>query len=581
MPRIAAAYVVAAWLIVQVVETIFPAFGFDEAWIRLAVTVLAIGFVPVIIAAWILELTPTGLRRDSADGRRKQLSSRTGRRMDAAIMIVLALAVGYFALDKFVMSAGTGSRANGVRTQQSVEELAVRPSLVVLPFANLSADVAQDYLSDGLAEELINLLARVPGLRVISRTSAFAFGNRQLPVSDLARKLNVDYVLEGSVRKSGERLRITAQLIDASADTHLWSETFDRPAGDILAIQDEIARAVLPNLHVRLLGSLPSVTETDPDAYRLYLQALHLYQQRSADSVERSIEYLKRALEIDAEYAPAWTLLASAYINRVHARQLPLDEGFELAGRAVDEAIRIDPDFALAYSAKAWITMAYESDYEAAAGYFRRARSLSPNNFVILTNNAVLAIRLGRLDVATAMIERSLALDPTNTVTYSNLAEIQLRSGKLADAEKSARLALDMNPASSAARSLLALIMIADNRPDEAVAIAGDIGNDASRTLVLAMANHDLGNSRAAINALERLAADHADTAAYFLAVAQAWRGDIDESFRWLDRAIDERQSFFGVRTEIFLSSLRDDPRWEAILVKAGLSDRQIDHIVL
>jgi TolB-like protein/Flp pilus assembly protein TadD len=579
--RVAAAYVVVSWLVVQVVETIFPAFGFDDASIRLVVIILAIGLIPVVIAAWVLELTPEGLRRDRSLAGQRPISSRTGRWIDAAIMITLALALGYFALDKFVISVRTTAQGSTASIEQTPGDFFSKPSLVVLPFANLSADAAQDYLSDGLAEELINLLARVPQLRVISRTSAFAFRNQELPVSDLARKLNVDYVLEGSVRKSGNRLRITAQLIDASTDSHLWSETFDRTVGDIFAIQDEIARSVLPNLQIRLLGSAPTVTESNPDAYALYLQALHFYQQRSAAGLDLAIAHVQRSIDIDPDYAPSWTLLASAYINQVNRLTRPLEEGFELASQAADEAISVDGDYALAHSVKAWISMAYERNYEASAVQFRKARSISPNNSVVLTNSSVLAIRLGRLDAARDMIERSLALDPTSTVAYTNLAEILLRSGQLADAERFTRQAIDLSPGNGAARSLLALILIVENRPLDAIEIVGSIENPAAREMILAMANHDLGDNESAGESLERLAADHADSAAYYLAIAYAWCGMIDESFAWLNRAIDEGQSFFGVRTEVFLNDLHADPRWEEVLSKAGLSGRQTAHIVI
>ena len=274
-------------------------------------------------------------------------------------------------------------------------------------------------------------------------------------------------------------------------------------------------------------------------------------------------------------------MLASAYINRVHGRRLPLDEGFELASRAIDEALRVDPDFALAWSAKAWISMAYEKDFEASAELFRKALSIAPNNSIILTNNSVLAIRLGRLEAARQLIERSLSLDPTSTVAYNNLAEVLLRLGRLSDAERSARHAIDLSPGNSAARSLLGLIMIVDNRPGEAIEEADSIESDAARHLVLAMANHDLGRENEAKASLGSLEAEHADSAAYFLAVVQAWRGDVDESFAWLNRAIDESQSFFGIKTEIFLDSLHGDPRWEAALTKAGLSDSQTMHIVI
>jgi TolB-like protein/Tfp pilus assembly protein PilF len=576
--RVGAGYVVAAWLVIQVVETIFPAFGFGDGAVRLVVIVLAIGLIPVSIAAWALEITPDGLRRDGSSVAGRPISPRTGRQIDAVIMIALALAVGFFAFDRFLASTPIPPVAT---VTQTADTIAPRPSLAILPFTNMSDDPAQEYLSDGIAEELINLLAGVPELRVISRTSAFAFKHKALTVAELARELNVDYLLEGSVRRSGDRLRITAQLIDARTDSHVWSDTYQRPLDDIFVIQDDIAHSVLPNLQLRLQESLPRMTETIPEAYTLYLQALHFYQQRSAAGVARAIEYVQRSLETDPDYAPSWILLASSYINQAHARNRPFADAFELAGAATDKALEIDPQFALAHSAKAWIAMAFDRDYHLAAEHFRTARRLAPNNTVILTNNSVLAIRLGRLAIARQMIDRSLAADPTSTVAYSNLAEILLRLGRLDDASAAATQALHLSPDNDTARARLALILIAQNRPAEAITESATMTNPAARQVILSMANYDLGRQEAATRALGKLESDHGQSSAYYAAIACAWQGQVDRAFDWLNRAIDEGQAYSGLKSEPFLDPLRDDPRWETILNKAGLADTQIGDIVI
>jgi Tfp pilus assembly protein PilF len=247
----------------------------------------------------------------------------------------------------------------------------------------------------------------------------------------------------------------------------------------------------------------------------------------------------------------------------------------------VQKALQADPGFAPAHSARAWIAMAYERDYHSAADYFRQARSLAPNNSLILTNNAVLAIRLGRLEMGQHLIERSLSVDPANTVSYGNLAEILLRLGRIDEAGAAARQALDLNPANDAARSLLALVAIVDGRPSDAIDMAGAVENEAARDLILAMANHDLGRERATGEAMHLLESEHADSAAYFLAIACAWLGRNDEAFAWLERAIVEGQSYFGLKTEPFLDGLAGDPRWAAILRQAGLADDQLADIII
>jgi adenylate cyclase len=579
--RVVAAYLVTAWLIVQVVETVFPAFGFGDAAVRLVVTVLGIGLIVVAIAAWALELTPEGLRRDSAAESTQDPAPLPGHQFDRVIIIVLALALGYFAVDKFVLSGDPQPVFSEVGVDQYGIGTASVPSLAVLPFTNMSSDPEQEYLSDGISEELINLLANVPGLRVISRSSSFAFKGSNLKANELADEMNVDYILEGSVRKSGERVRITAQLIEADSDVHLWSETYDRTLDDIFAIQDDIAGSVLPALEVQLLGAAPTVAELDTDAYALYLQALHFYQQRSPEGVERAIDHVLRSIEIEPAHAPSWTLLASAYINQAHARDRPFEEGFELASEAADKALDIDPDFALAHSTRAWIAMSYERDFARSARHFRMARKLAPNSNIVLTNYAILAIRLGRIEEAIRMIGRSIELDPTNSVSHGNLAEALIHQGRFPEAEQAARKAVELRPGNNSARANLALTMILQNRPGDALEVAAPIRDEATGMLVRLMANHDLGNMDASALALESLEESHATDAAYLIAIGYAWRGDLDNSFRWLDLAIDEGQSFFGIKTEIYLDALHDDVRWEDILRKSGLSDEQIADIVI
>ncbi|MGB5544232.1 MAG: adenylyl cyclase, partial [Gammaproteobacteria bacterium] len=311
--RVAAAYVVAGWLVIQVVETIFPAFGFGDQAIRAVVITLAIGLLPVVVFAWAFELTPEGLKREKDVDRSRSIAPTTGKKLDRVFLVVLALALGYFALDKFLLSperqaealaAATEEARQAGRAEALVESYGDK-SIAVLPFADMSINQDQEYMSDGIAEELLNLLAAIPELRVISRTSAFSYKGRDINLIDVARELNVGYILEGSVRKAGQQLRITAQLIDARSDTHLWSETFDLTLDDIFAIQDQIAGTVVEQLRITLLGATPTIEETDPEAYALYLQGRHLSRQLTKKSLAESNLLFEQALLIDPEYTAA------------------------------------------------------------------------------------------------------------------------------------------------------------------------------------------------------------------------------------------------------------------------------------
>jgi TolB-like protein/Tfp pilus assembly protein PilF len=579
------AYLVGAWLVIQVVETIFPAFGFGPDAVRLTVILLAILLVPVLVLSWVFEITPEGLRRESDLGNDAAATRQTGKRLDRLILLLLALALTYFAFDKFVLDPARDreqvaeARREG-RAEAVVETFGDR-SIAVLPFANLSSDPEQEFFSDGISEELLNLLARVPGLRVISRTSAFSYKGRDVRIADIARELGVRYVLEGSVRRSGDRVRITTQLVDAPADRHLWSETYERTLDNIFAIQDEIAEAVLPAIQHQVSGQAPTARRTDPDAYALYLQGNHFYFQRTAAGLDRALDHVLRAIEIDPSYAPSWTLLASTYINQANMGKRPRDEGFRLATEAVQRALDLAPEFGLAHSARAWIAMSYEADFETAAVHFRRARALTPNSATVLGNNAVLAVRLGRLQDALEMTERAIPWNPASSVLHGNRADILMRLGRPAEAEQSARKALALSPGSSFARSSLALALLLQEQPGAALEAAQGVENEAARQAVEALAHYDAGDWAAADQALAVLTQRHAEDSAYYIALVHAWRNEREEAFTWLDRAIEEGQSTFGIRTEMFLHALHDDPRWDEMLGKVGLSDEQVESIHL
>jgi len=353
--RVATAYVLAAWLVIQVVETIFPAFGFSDSAVRIVTIVFAIGLVPTVIFSWAFELTPEGLKKERDVDRSKSITPHTGKKLDRMIMVVLALALGYFAFDKFVLSIEREAalrveaveEARQAMRNEALAEAQGDQSIAVLPFVNMSGDADNEYFSDGISEELLNLLAKIPQLRVISRTSAFSYKNKAVKVADVARELKVSHVLEGSVRKAGDRVRITAQLISADSDSHIWSETYDRTLDDIFEVQDEIAATVVERLKVTLLAESPHVQQTDPRAYTLRLQARHLAKRFSAESYEQASALYQQALAIDPDYVDALDGLANIYINQDNLGLRPAGEGFELAREIALKVLAIDPQYAV------------------------------------------------------------------------------------------------------------------------------------------------------------------------------------------------------------------------------------------
>ena len=566
--RIAAAYAVAAWLIIQVVETIFPAFGFDDATTRYTVIALMIGFVPAVILAWIFEVSPKGVHLDRGADQDASQATRTHKRLDQAIIAVLAIAVTYFAIDKFVLS-----EQDGAASAPPTVATPIGGSIAVMPFVDMSPDGDQAYFSDGIAEEILNLLARVPELRVVSRSSSFAYRDRNLNARDIAYELNVNYILEGSVRKQGDQLRITAQLIDALTDSHLWSGTFDRAFDDVFAIQDEIAAAVIPALEVELLHELPVTTEADPDAYTHYLKCRHYYQQRTSPGLEAAVEHCVQSTELDADYAPAWTNLASAYINQGETGQRDYIEAYELATVAVERALAVDPELPFAHSARAWIAFNFERDYPKSAKHFRIARSLFPNSNVILANASALAAHLGRFDDALAMVTRSIALLPSDSVAHAMRGIYLMQLGRLDEAEQDFNEAAKLSRGSGYHSGNLALLRLLQGRPAEALEYTADLDDEPQRLSVLAMAHFALGDRDVSDSAIAALHDGFADAFPMKTARAHAWRGETDDAFGWLERAANKGHSIEGVKYDPFLSGLHDDERWLPLLESLGLND--------
>jgi TolB-like protein len=403
--RVGAAYVVAAWLVVQVVETIFPAFGFGDAAVRIVTIVFAIGLLPALIFAWAFELTPEGLKKESEVDRSQSITPHTGKKLDRMIMLVLALASGYFAFDKFVLNpqreaelaqqstaAVEQARQEG-RTEALVESFGDQ-SIAVLAFDDMSQDGDQEYLSDGIAEELLNLLAKIPDLRVISRSSAFSYKGKDIKLAQLAEELNVAHILEGSVRKAGNRVRITTQLIDARSDTHLWSETYDRSLDDVFAIQDDIASHVVEELKLQLLGETPTSKRTDPEAYALVLQANQMTGVMTPESLKGAIEKLNRALELDPGYARAWVKLSVAYDTLGVLGIMPAEQSKAESLKAVRRALEIDPNDVSALSAMGH-RFNDRGDKNMAAYHFQRAYTLDPGSSQVIGDVSIFLKSLG------------------------------------------------------------------------------------------------------------------------------------------------------------------------------------------
>ena len=429
-------------------------------------------------------------------------------------------------------------------------------------------------MSDGIAEELLNLLAQIPELRVISRTSAFYFKGKDVKLADVARELNVAHILEGSIRTSGNQVRITAQLIEARSDTHLWSGTYDRTLDNIFAVQDEIAAAVVAQLKLTLLGATPTVAETDPKAYALYLQARFLGRQGTASGYEQALDLYQQALAIDPAYADAWAGKGLIHMIQGLWGLRPYNEGFTLAREAMEEALALNPGHAPSQSRLGYISMNYDRDLAKAARHMQKARMLDTNSDIVLANSVLLLIALGRFEEAKAISEFLVMRDPVNPTIHINLAAIYRFTGRYAEAIESYRTVLRLSPGNFLAQQFLGEQLILSGEPESALAVLEPIENEESRTRSLALAFYQLNRLEEYQASFSTLRERWGDKSPFHVATLYAWTGNLDQAFAWLDKAI-ELTGTFGEHNPL-LENLHSDPRWLESLKRIGRSPGQL-----
>jgi TolB-like protein/Flp pilus assembly protein TadD len=442
----------------------------------------------------------------------------------------------------------------------------------------MSPDQDQEYFSDGISEELLNLLSQVPDLRVAARTSSFSFKGKNVEAPEIAKRLHVAYVLEGSVRRSGDQVRITAQLIHAPDGFHVWSKTYDRTLDDIFTVQDEIAADAVKQLQITLLGKAPTTRKTDPEAYALYLQSVKLSRQTTEDGFEKSDALLHRVLEIDSAYAPAWGALAANFGNKAVSGMMPSEEGFTRAREASNRALEIDPEYAPAYAGLAFVAMYGESDFAAAAKYLELALSLDPANGRALGNSATLLNLLGRKSEAVALWTEIVSRDPVNTNVIFNLGTSQLNAGRLDEAIESYRTVLSLSPGNGVAHFQMGIAMLLKGDANGALAELEQEPVEVFRMIGLPMAYHALGRKADSDAALAELIAKY-EKAAGNIAYVCAFRGEPDRAFEWLETERRIGSTFAEIVANPLYAKLYDDPRWLPFLRKIGKAPEQLAKI--
>jgi TolB-like protein/DNA-binding winged helix-turn-helix (wHTH) protein/Tfp pilus assembly protein PilF len=483
-------------------------------------------------------------------------------RVSLAVVILLAAAIGSF----FWLGRG----------KKTASASAV--SVAVLPFADLSSAKDQEYFSDGLTDELINDLAKVPGVRVVARSSAFQFKGKNEDVRSVGRKLGVANILEGSLRRERNRVRIMAELIKVDDGFQLWSATYDREMDDVFNVQDEIARSATAAMRVKLVGAnagaaIPSEPSPKPEAYQAYLQAQAFFGSgEDKGNLERALASADEAIKFDPDYAPAWAL--RSYVRDVMAayNATDMEDGYARARQDAKRAIELNPRLATGYLALGWIQMMHDWDWQQAEDSLNKAAQLEPGSVEVLRYRSSLLRTLGRLDEAIDIYKEVVALDPLRARTYSSLGGQLYCAGRYEEADAMLQKALELNPKKEQDHLIRGQILLAQGRPQQALTEIEQEPSEIWKLVGQALAYHSLGRPHDSDAALQQLIATRQEDGAMQIAGVYAFRGESDKAFEWLERAYRQRDGgVMFLKINPLLKSLRQDPRYAELLTKMHL----------
>ncbi len=585
--RVGIAYAISAWVLLQVVDLVLENITAPGWIMQVFMLALAIGFPVALIFAWAFEMTPEGIKKERDVDRSQSVTPKTGRKLDRSIIIVLIIALGWFAWDKFsepVPDINSEHAATQIAQTKPVpvqKTAATKPgekSVAVLPFINMSDDKQNEYFSDGISEELLNVLVRVKGLRVPSRTSSFTFKGSTLKLAEIGKELKVDHILEGSVRKSGDRIRVTAQLIEVHTDTHLWSETYTRKLDDVFAVQDEIAQAIVSALKVTLTGNQKTTLQNRPteniDAYNKYLLGRHLWNQRTNDSLLAAIEPLSEAVALDPGYDQAWAALADTYVLMPEYGAGSITEHIPLAHKAIEHALAINPESARALTTFAYIKFMYDYDFSGAQADFEKAISIDPTYATAHQwYGEFLATQL-RLNEALEQLEIARQLDPLAPIIPHVIGWVLGSTDRTEEAFAYYAKALELSPHRSSTIGNLINLNIRTGHFDQARIYSREfetlVGEDPDTVLAVIDA---VENPELKAEALRQLEQDHATPdgmggAAYYL----MFLGEPDLALDSLERGFAAGDPYVvHLKRERVFEPLHDNPRFQALLKKMNL----------
>lgn len=593
--RAAGLYLVAAWLLIQVASTVLPMFGAPDWLPRSIVILLVIGFIPALIFSWAFELTPQGLKRDEDVPAEQSIAPQTGRRMDRMIIAVLMVALGYFAVDKFVLNprrekspAGLSFSSNGAPNEKSV---------AVLAFTNLSDDKGSEYFSDGISEELLTVLQKIPGLHVAARTSAFSFKGKNATAQEIGQKLGVAHLVEGSVRKAGDMVRIAARLTRVDTGEEQWSENFTRNLKDVFAVQTELAQTIVEQLKGQLgngernlnakaqIQSEVQAAEKggtkNVEAHEAYLQGrffLNRHSEREADQGRIAFE---RAVELDSNFALAWAGLAQTHVwacnYGTEGGQKGFNDHLAAARTAVGRALALEANLPEALYPKAMIETNFDYDWKGAEATLRTALALAPQDPALLIEAGNLAGIRSEQTRALEFLRRAVGLDPVNPQARAFLANLLSVMGKQEEARSEFAREIELNPSAPNSQAGIGLTYLVEGKFEDAATAAQKDAAGWARLLIVSCARWGQKRMPEADAALAEFITEFSELAAYQIAEVYGYRNDKDHAFEWLERARRQRDAGIpGLRADSLLTNLHGDPRWDALLRTVGLADDQL-----
>ncbi len=567
--KVAVAYAIVGWLLVQVATQVFPFLEIPNWVVRFVIVLVAAGFPIALVIAWAFEITPQGIERtEVAD----TMPAAAGQKKHAWIYVAIVgavLSIGLFFLGRY-----------GFRNASSSSSELPLKSIAVLPFDNLSRDPDNAFFAEGVQDEILTRLAKVADLKVIARTSTQRFKSAPENLPDIAKQLGVANILEGSVQKVNDQVRVNVQLVNALTNAHLWAEIYDRKLTDIFAVESDIAKTIADTLQAKLTGSekqmMAAQPTTDTTAYELYHKGRSLWEKRSGDNIPKAIAYYEQAIARDPNYALAYAGLAKAYILLpFYVGADRLDAGSKAKDAAL-KALQLDPNLAEAHAALGKVLFFREIDLAGAMREYKRAIELNPNDATAhhWFGNDTLAA-LGRFEEAIAEGKRAIELDPLSTVINVDLGETLYYAHRYDEAERQMRKTLEIDPTSFYAHYNLGIVLQLKGDLPGAIAEyekAKQLGDNPLVSTLCAAAKAQAGDKDAALRMLSDLdkISQHREVVGYLRALLYLSLSNKDEALRWLEQGFEERDgsNISWIKVDPLLDSLHGDPRFEALVQK-------------